>query len=272
MNYRTISDYDMRSIITALNNPRQGVTDFVAARMQAVFYLLWGSALRLSEALGLNKDQVVTNPDADEPKIVKNGSFRPTQVGKNIGSQFLLPGAARFAIDRYLRLLKKKGWQSDNGWRGPLFITVRGQKGKKNHKRLTKRTAEKFWKQLQRRAGIEKPYSLHDLRHDAIARCPGSTGDKARLGRCSSETAAEHPPPRDEDTELILEERRRSDQRSRDLYIRLNGKDAYDQLCELLEKNGKTFDALFIRWEGTIDLASSRFVTSAELSLLKDGQ
>jgi integrase len=122
-----------------------------------VFGLLAATGLRISEALALQRDDVV-----DDGLIIRNGKF---------GKQRLLPirPSTRRALETYLAIRKKLGAVGDD-----LFVTIRGRAPHQVSVRIV-------FVRLARKLGFRGPTGtsgtrLHDLRHAFVVRslesCP----------------------------------------------------------------------------------------------------
>jgi integrase/recombinase XerC len=116
---------------------------FQAARDTALFTLLYGCGLRISEALGLNV--------GDAPRLGADDALRITGKG---GKQRLVPvlPAVRTAMDAYLRHRGPAEVEE------PLFLGARG-------KRLDAAVAQKVMRDYRRLAGLPEHATPHALRH-----------------------------------------------------------------------------------------------------------
>jgi integrase/recombinase XerC len=126
-----------------------------AARDVALFTLLYGCGLRLSEALGLNL--------RDAPKAGGEQALRV--LGKG-GKQRLVPvlPAVRQAIAEYLP------WRAQAGPDAPLFIGARGA-------RLDPAVAQKAIRDWRRLAGLPEHATPHALRHSFATHLLGGGAD-----------------------------------------------------------------------------------------------
>lgn len=117
--------------------------DWIAARNEAVLLLLYGSGLRISEALGLSPKDA-PGPDRDVLHIRGKG-----------GRERLVPvlPITRAAIDRYMRLC---GYPLDRD--GPLFLGARGGP-------LSPRIVQKLMEDMRERLGLPATATPHALRH-----------------------------------------------------------------------------------------------------------
>ncbi|MEX2520806.1 MAG: tyrosine recombinase XerC [Paracoccaceae bacterium] len=141
---------------------------WIAARDAAVLTLLWGSGLRISEALGLNR------ADAPLPE-----ALRITGKGGKIRIAPVLP-AARAAVDEYLRLCPYAP-----GPEGPLFLGARG-------KRLNAGLIQRAMAQARAALGLPATATPHALRHSFATHLLEAGGDlrsiQALLGHSSLST------------------------------------------------------------------------------------
>lgn len=148
-------------------------------RTRALVLLMWGSALRVSEALALEVGQVLQSPPASAARIGRirgTGYLRATQSKRGCGEgPFVITKGARSALRPYLVEAFKRGWLPLEDLAGPLFITAKGG----SHGRVGKRAAQTSWRQVQDRASVLEPYRFHDLRHDAVTRVSNRAGGDA---------------------------------------------------------------------------------------------
>lgn len=126
---------------------------WVRARDAALFTLLYGAGLRISEALGLKWGDA---PLGESLRILgKGGKARLAPV---------LP-AARQAVDAYCALCPYGGAPSD-----PLFFSVRG-------KALSPRMAQRTMKDHSRALGLPESATPHALRHAFATHLLAGGGD-----------------------------------------------------------------------------------------------
>lgn len=134
---------------------RDGADPWVLARDSAVLVLLYGSGLRISEALNLNRIDAPT-PTKDVLRIKgKGGKERIVPV---------LPVAIK-AIEHYL-VLCPYGLKADD----PLFL---GEKGK----RLSPRIIQLVMQRLRGALGLADTATPHALRHSFATHLLGNGGD-----------------------------------------------------------------------------------------------
>ncbi len=183
---RTVLADDRARIRTALRHWADS-GDFHGLRTRAVIFLVWGSALRLSEALALEVGQVLERPPRSPKRIgrVRGVAYiRAEQTKKEAGEgSFVITKAAREALRAYILEALRRGWMPLEDPSAPLFVTAKGG----GHGRVGKRAVQDSWNLVQERARIERPYRFHDLRHDAItafaSRAGGDPFKVAAFGR-----------------------------------------------------------------------------------------
>ncbi len=119
----------------------------------ALFTLLYGCGLRISEALGLNRGEA---PVGDSLTVTGKGS-----------KQRMLPvlPVVREAVQAYLKLCPRQP-----GNDGPLFLGTRG-------KRLNPGVAQKRLRELRLLLGLPDTVTPHALRHSFATHLLGAGGD-----------------------------------------------------------------------------------------------
>ncbi len=128
---------------------------WIAARNAAIFALLYGSGLRISEALGLSRGEVPRSA-SDALRITGKG-----------GKQRIVPvlPAVTAAIAEYLRLCP---WQP--GPSGPLFLGAEGG-------RLNPRIVQRAMQGLRSSLGLPASATPHALRHSFATHLLANGGD-----------------------------------------------------------------------------------------------
>jgi integrase/recombinase XerC len=130
-------------------------TPWVKARDTAVMILLYGSGLRISEALGLNL--------ADAPKSSED-TLRITGKGGKMRLVPILP-VTQEAINQYLELCPQK-----LSLDGPLFVGVKGG-------RLNARNIQLAMQHLRSALGLADTATPHALRHSFATHLLSAGGD-----------------------------------------------------------------------------------------------
>ena len=128
---------------------------WIAARNAAVFALLYGCGLRISEALGLNRGDAPRS-DGDALRVTGKG-----------GKQRIVPvlPVVVAAIAHYLRLCP---WQP--GLDGPLFVGAEGG-------RLNPRIVQRAMEGLRSALGLPPTATPHALRHSFATHLLADGGD-----------------------------------------------------------------------------------------------
>lgn len=196
---RAVDDADRAKLLATMTQ-WAAARSFYALRTRALVLLAWGSALRLSETLKIDLDQVLEDPTAAKlgrlrsTAYVRGEQSKGRRVGErrwNSAGAFVLTKPARIALREYLQECMRRGWLTLPAPKGtPLFLTIKGRVGKGERVqrgRLGKRAAQHSWTALQRRARVLEPYRFHDLRHDALTRfgdvSSGNVFKVAQFGR-----------------------------------------------------------------------------------------
>lgn len=147
---------DVAAGVGAVHDPARAQSPAMqAARDVALFTLLYGCGLRLSEALGLSVQ------DAPRP----GGTEALRVLGKG-GKQRVVPvlPAVRQAVAEYLP------WREGAGPDEPLFIGARGA-------RLDPAVAQKALREYRRLAGLPEHATPHALRHSFATHLLGGGAD-----------------------------------------------------------------------------------------------
>ena len=125
-------------------------------RDRLIFELLLGTGIRLGSLVALNVGDV----------DLRAGILQIRLKGGTAGRVFLNPGLRRL-MRQYL---KENGTRGDCGLDTPLFRTTAGR-------RLGARQIQLRFTRWFREAGIERPVSIHSLRHTFATRLYEKTGD-----------------------------------------------------------------------------------------------
>lgn len=119
---------------------------FAAARDSAILEVLYSAGLRISEAIGMNQEDI----DAGSGTFTVRGKGRKERLG-------VLGKPALRALQTYLDRRAKLGLAGRTD-RGALFLNADGE-------RLTARSVQRFFKLYLREADLPKDYTPHRLRH-----------------------------------------------------------------------------------------------------------
>jgi integrase len=137
-------------------------SSFVALRTRAFVLLLWDGSVRTSGALALNVEDVVRNPKARRPLVLKEIVQQPCKANNYDARTIALSSRTQNAIEDYLRGAQLRGLLQPQRLRGPLFLAdVQHAEGK----RLSKRSAIHWWEAFQHKhvTGCSRIYQLEDV-------------------------------------------------------------------------------------------------------------
>jgi integrase/recombinase XerC len=147
---RTLTDDEIARYLRVTGEHRRGFRDHV------IFSLALGTGLRESEIAALDVGDVCN--DAGNPKrTIYLRVYKRMGAGADPDRQSVtLPDDTFYKLDKWLRV--RKGSLGD-----PLF-TSRSVGGR----RISSRTIRHAFRLWQRRAGFDRPYHFHAIRHTAI--------------------------------------------------------------------------------------------------------
>lgn len=166
---RPLGERDALRVMTEAGDNRR---KWIAARNTALITLLYGTGLRISEALSLRRSDV---PLADRITVIGKG--RKERVVPVID-------AVRDATAAYVRVCP-----FDAGKNGPLFISIKGAA-------MTAREAQRIMQDLRSRLGLPPSATPHALRHSFATHLLQNGGDlravQELLGHASLSTTQKY--------------------------------------------------------------------------------
>ena len=133
-------------------------------RDHTIISMALGTGLRLGELVGLNVGDVFA-PDGTPRVRVR--IRREIAKGHRAGDVFL-PDRLVIKLRRFWRHKVKRGEDVDPG--APLFCN-------QSRRRISKRRVQFLWRTWQQRAGFDRLYPLHSLRHSAVTAVYRKTRD-----------------------------------------------------------------------------------------------
>jgi integrase len=156
-----IEPNDQKRVLRALDRWADGGT-FVALRTRAFVLLLWDGSVRTSGAIALNVEDVVKDPKARRPTVLKKIIQRACQANDYRARTIALSARAQDAIADYLRGAQLRGLLPPQRLQGPLFLADVGQE---EGQRLSKRSAIHWWDTFQQKhvTGCSRMYQLEDV-------------------------------------------------------------------------------------------------------------
>jgi integrase/recombinase XerC len=124
-------------------------------RDHTIFSMALGTGLRLAELVGLNVGDVFT-PDGTPRVRVR---IRPEIAKGGQAADVFLPDRLVVKLERFWRWKRERGEDLAPG--APLFC---------NHSRhrISKRRVQFAWRTWQKKAGFDRLYPFHCLRHSAV--------------------------------------------------------------------------------------------------------
>ena len=142
----TLTESEQRAILqaTAAN-----------ARDHLIYSLALGTGLRLAEIVGLNVGDVFA-PDSTPRSRVR---IRPEIAKGGRGGDIFLPDALVPKLRKFWAHKRRRGEGLDAG--NALFCN-------QSRVRISKRRVQFAWRTWQQRAGFDRLYSFHSIRHSAI--------------------------------------------------------------------------------------------------------
>ena len=166
---RPLSESDA---LRVLSEAGEDSRKWIAARNTALITLLYGTGLRISEALSLKRSDV---PFADRITVIGKG--RKERVVPVID-------AVRDAAAAYIRVCPH-----DPGKNGPLFVSIKGAA-------MTAREAQRLMQELRSRLGLSPRATPHALRHSFATHLLQNGGDlravQELLGHASLSTTQKY--------------------------------------------------------------------------------
>ena len=133
-------------------------------RDRLIISMALGTGLRLSELLGLNVGDVF-GPDGTPKTRIR---VRREIAKRGRAGDVFLPDKLGPKLRRFWRFKRKRREGLDAG--DPLFCAQSG-------KRLSPRRVQFAWQQWQRKAGFDRLYPFHCLRHSSVTNVYRATRD-----------------------------------------------------------------------------------------------
>lgn len=190
---RTLTDVEQARLLKATGEHRQGFRDHV------LFSLALGTGLRESEILALDVGDV--SPDGTKVRrrvalrVFKRAAADPAP------QEVFLPDGVLYKLEKFLR------WKAARGESlapdAPLFVS-------RNRRRLSARMLREAFRLWQERAGFDRRYNFHALRHTCCTNAYRKTRDirvVQRIARHKNiQTTTLYATPSDEDVLCAVRE------------------------------------------------------------------
>jgi len=146
---RTLSEREQRALLAVTGQHKDGFRDHV------IFSLALGTGLRAHELLALDLGDVFEAGRAR--RRVQLRVFKRSHDDLRM-QEILLPDNVRAKLDKLYACKRRSGHALADD--APLFVSRKGN-------RLSTRQLRHAFKQWQKRAGFDRPFSVHALRHSA---------------------------------------------------------------------------------------------------------
>ncbi len=133
-------------------------------RDHLIFSMALGTGLRLGELIGLNVGDVYAPDGAPKTRI----RVRPEIAKRGRGGDVFVPDKLVPKLKRFWRFKKQR--REDLVPDAPLFCA-------QSRRRLSSRRVQFAWREWQKRAGFDRLYPFHCLRHTAVTNVYRATRD-----------------------------------------------------------------------------------------------
>jgi site-specific recombinase XerD len=157
---KTLTELEQRLLLKASGEHRDGFRDHV------IFSIALGTGLREHEILALNVGDVF-DTDGKARRRLTLRVFKRSSDEADL-QEVVLPDGVRAKLDKLHRW--KKGNREDLGADAPVFVSRKGN-------RLSARQLRHAFKVWQERAGFERSFNFHALRHTACSNLYRRTRD-----------------------------------------------------------------------------------------------
>ncbi|HYM96857.1 MAG TPA: tyrosine-type recombinase/integrase, partial [Candidatus Sulfotelmatobacter sp.] len=183
---RTLTEVELARLLKVTGEHREGFRDHV------IFAVALGTGLREHEIAALDVGDVLHDDGRVRRRITLRTFKRSTTEPAT--QEVFLPDSV------WYKLGKLVGWKRTSGESltpdAPLFVSRRG-------KRIATRTLRYLFRLWQERAGFDRPFNFHALRHTALTNAYRSSRDirlVQRIARHKSvDTTTIYAAPSDED-------------------------------------------------------------------------
>jgi integrase/recombinase XerC len=183
---RTMTAIEQARLLKVTGEHRDGFRDHI------ILSLALGTALREHELAALDVGDVLRDDGRVRRRFTLRTFKRSTSAPAN--QDVFLPDSAWHKLAKFIQWKRTQGESLDPA--APLFVSRRGQ-------RIAKRTLRYLFRRWQQRAGFDRLYNFHSLRHSALSAVQREKGDirlTQRVARHKSiETTSIYTLPSDED-------------------------------------------------------------------------
>lgn len=197
----TLTEDEQAKLLRVTGEERSGFRDHV------IFSFALGTALRLSELCALDVGAVYDGAERAR-RVVRLTVFKGSknsERGPSVPQEVFLPDALRRKLAAFWRWKKSQGESLDDD--APLFASRRHDGSRK--KRLSARMLEQAFVTWQKKAGLDRHFKFHALRHTSLTNLYRSTRDIRVVQRQARHaniiTTTIYAGPSDEDLSQAIE-------------------------------------------------------------------
>ena len=172
---RTLTADEQARLLKVSGEHKDGFRDHV------IFSLALGTAMRISEIVGLDMYEVDTK-EGRVRRLIQLQRFKGATSARRPADpkaqRVHLPDATYYKLEKWIGVRRRMILVARKNWRdvGPVFFSREGH-------RLHPRSLRDAWYAWQERAGLDHRYTFHELRHTAISNVYAETGGNLRLAQ-----------------------------------------------------------------------------------------
>ena len=147
---KTLTEIEQAILLKTSGEHAKGFRD------HTIFSLALGTGLRESEILALDVGDILNGNGKPKRRVVLRVFKRCTE--SSMGQEVFLPDGTHYKLGRFLAWKKQRGESLELD--APLFVSRKGN-------RLSARQLRDVFKTWQKRAGMDRTFHFHALRHTA---------------------------------------------------------------------------------------------------------
>ena len=169
---RALTHAEQKKVLKVSGEHAAGFRDHVILSMALT------TALRESELAALNVGDVARGPNEIKSRIQLTTYARKGKMKgplSDVRQRVFVPKMTRAKLRKFLAWKKRNG--EAVGKDAPLFWAPRGGPDVAAGSRVSTRTIRHMWRTWQKRAGIDRLYTFHELRHTALTNLYAATKD-----------------------------------------------------------------------------------------------
>ncbi len=149
---RTLTEREVKKILDVTGKAKDGFRDHM------IISLALGCGLRESEIVALTIDDVAKADRLTPKRIIKLRVFKRAGHDTTPADHYVhVPDATYYKLEKYLKAIKASEFYPDT----PIFTSRQSMS-------LSTRQVRWMFRTWQERAGFDRPYNFHCLRHTAV--------------------------------------------------------------------------------------------------------